>query len=128
MQQKQDRKSVLDGFSYHAPLSDDSESYTIFVSRGERQGARGTDGLSLWKRDESAAPPGEKMIGWTAGILVRLAGRSRHRVIGGVGVAAWFLYGRELHDFDARPVRVVGVETIFAVAADLRAVECFQPA
>ena len=33
---------------------------------------------------------------------------------------------RELHNFDPCPVWVVGIQAVFAVAADFRAVECLQ--
>jgi hypothetical protein len=41
-------------------------------------------------------------------------------------MAAWFLLGSELHYLDAGAIWVVGVEAVFAVAADLGAVEFFQ--
>ena len=45
---------------------------------------------------------------------------------GAIWVAARFLNRRELHNFDACPVWVVGIQAVFAVAADFRAVECLQ--
>lgn len=41
-----------------------------------------------------------------------------------IGMAARFLLGRELHDFHASAIWVIGIETVFAVAAYFRTVEC----
>jgi hypothetical protein len=43
-----------------------------------------------------------------------------------IGMAAGFLFGGELHHFDAGPIRVVRVQAVFAIAADLRAIEVSQ--
>lgn len=40
-----------------------------------------------------------------------------------VGMAAWFLHGRELHDFDARPVGIVSIQAILAIAPHFGPVE-----
>ena len=44
-----------------------------------------------------------------------------------VGMAAWFLHGSELHDLDACSIWVIGIQTVFAVAADLRPIKFLQP-
>ena len=43
-----------------------------------------------------------------------------------VRMAAGFLFGSEIHHFDAGPVWIVRVQAVFAIAADLRAIEGLQ--
>src|SRR3954470_22405828 len=45
-----------------------------------------------------------------------------------IWMTAWLLRGRELHDLNPGTVRVVSVEAVFPVSADLRAIECLQAA
>src|SRR5580698_2853824 len=51
---------------------------------------------------------------------------SRLRMLCSVGMAAGFLHRSEFHDLDAGAIRVIGIQTVFAVASDLRPIECFQ--
>ena len=43
-----------------------------------------------------------------------------------VGMAAGFVFGGELHHFDARPVWIVRIQAVFPVAADFWTIECSQ--
>ncbi len=48
------------------------------------------------------------------------------RMFRAIGMAAGFVFGGELHHFDAGPVWVVRIQAVFAIAADFWAIEGLQ--